>query len=161
MKLKYICFSFTNKIGYSWLNVAKNDYHLKHKSIKKLFKILIIFFLSVLAIPLAAFLLLQNNHIQNFVAQKATEKLSAILGTEVKLKSLSFDIFNQLVINDLYIKDKYSDTLLFSQKLTFSIDAINFSKKLIRIEKVELDHAHFRLFIGLKTVNEVLSGRCS
>jgi hypothetical protein len=75
---------------------------LKHKSIKKLFKILIIFLLSVAIIPVAAFLLLQNNNIQNFIAKQAIKKLSNAMGTEVQLKSINFDIFNQLVMPTLY-----------------------------------------------------------
>jgi hypothetical protein len=91
--------------------------------------------------------LLQSNNIQNYVAQKITLKLSSAMGTKVQIKHISFDIFNQLVVNDLFVKDKYSDTLLYSKKVTFALDAINLSKKIIRVDKIELDHAHVRLYI--------------
>ena len=121
--------------------------NLKYKSIKKLIKILLIFLLSVAVIPATAYFLLQNNKIQNYIAKIATSKLTSIIGSKVTIGDISFDIFNQLVLNKVYVEDIHHDTLLYSKSITLAVDEINIEKRIIAIEKVELYNAHFRLYI--------------
>ena len=106
-----------------------------------------IFLLSIAVIPATAYFLLQNNKVQNYIANVVTSKLTTFIGSKVRVGSISFDIFNHLVINNVYVEDIYKDTLLYSKSLTLSVDEINIQKRIIAIDKIELYKAHFRLYI--------------
>lgn len=127
---------------------------LKHKSIKKIYKILSIFLLSVVVLPTLGYILLHNHKIQNYIAISLTHKLSIFFGTNVKIESVSYDLFNRLVIHNLYIEDQRHDTLLFSEKTLIDIQSVNLGDKLLRFDKIELQKAYFHLFIdSSRTVN--------
>ncbi len=111
-----------------------------------------IFILSVCIIPALGFLLVQNNKVQNYLAQTVTTKLSGFLETKVHVGNVQIDMLNRLVIKKLYVEDRRHDTLLYANKLTLSIGAVNISKKIIRIERIELSKAFVNFYIDSNKV---------
>lgn len=110
--------------------------------------------LSVIAIPAIAFVLLQNKNIQNYLAKEIAGKLSVFFNTHVTVGNVDLDFMGRLVIRKVYIEDQKSDTLVYADKLTVSIHALNLVGKVVRIEKIELDKALVRLYIdSSKTLN--------
>jgi TamB, inner membrane protein subunit of TAM complex len=103
--------------------------------------------LSVCSIPAIGYLLVQNNKVQNYLANTIAGKLSGFLGTKVKVGYVHFDMLNRLVIKNLYVEDLRHDTLLFSNKLTLSVGSLSISKKSIRIERIELSKASINFYI--------------
>lgn len=81
-------------------------------------------------------------------------KLSNYFNTRVTVGNVGLDIVGSLVIKKVYIEDQKTDTLIFAEKLTVSIRAINLAKKLIQIEKIEFDKALVRFCIdSSNTIN--------
>jgi hypothetical protein len=110
--------------------------------------------LSVIALPVLSFLLLQNNSIQNALAKKISTNLSKTFGSTVTINHVSLDMFNRLIVSGLFVEDWRHDTLLFSKKVTLDIEALNFRKKVINIGKLELDNAYVHLYIdSLRNLN--------
>ena len=108
---------------------------------------MIIFLLSVIAIPALSYILLKNNDIQNYLAQKIKYKLETFLGTKINLGHISFDMLNRVVIEDVIAFDNRSDTLLSAPKLTFAIENISLSKRNVHIGKIELTNARVHFYI--------------
>ena len=83
------------------------------KGIKKSTKIIIL----LVAIPLIALasipILLQNSKIQNYIARMVTSSLSEMLETKVTVGNVNYELFNQIIISDVYVEDRQKDTLLF------------------------------------------------
>jgi hypothetical protein len=110
--------------------------------------------LSVITIPAVSILLLKNNTIQNYLAQNLISRLTALFGSKVTIRHVDLDIFNQLVISDLYIGDYRNDTLVFAHKAIVVLDNLNLIRKIIKIDKVELSDAYVHLYIdSTRTVN--------
>lgn len=103
--------------------------------------------MSVIALPLLAYLIIQNNSVQNYLASKITHKLSDLFGTKVTVQHVHMNMLNQLVLDSVFIEDIHKDTLIFSPKLTLAIEAINFKKNIIRIDKVELENPYVHFFV--------------
>ena len=98
--------------------------------------------------------MVQNSKVQNYLAQTIATKLSGFLGTKVNVGNVHIDMLNRLVIRDLYVEDLKHDTLLFTKKLTLSVEAVNISKKIIRVEKIELSKAFINFYIdSAKVIN--------
>ena len=55
------------------------------KSIKKIYKILIIFLLVLLAIPTIAFFILQNKQIQTYLTQRIADEISENLEAKIEV----------------------------------------------------------------------------
>jgi hypothetical protein len=114
----------------------------------------VIFIIAVCSIPAIGYLLVQNSKIQNYLAQTTATKLSGLFETRVNVGNVHIDMLNRLVINDLYIEDLRRDTLIFAEKLTLSIGAVNISKKIIRIDRLELKKAFVKFYIdSTKVIN--------
>jgi len=124
------------------------------KGIKKILKITGIFILSVLAIPLLVFLLLQTNRVQNYATQKIASILGSKAGTEISVGYVSIDFLNRVVLKDVLIKDWRKDTLIYSKKTVVGISDISYKKKYIALSKVEFEKAYVHLYSdSLKNMN--------
>lgn len=72
---------------------------------------------------------LNNNFVQQVLAQRFTSVFSQSLGTQVEVGHVSLDFFHSLVIHDLKILDTNNDTLLYSSKTTIDLKKINIKSK--------------------------------
>ncbi|OFX86763.1 MAG: hypothetical protein A2W99_06785 [Bacteroidetes bacterium GWF2_33_16] len=117
-----------------------------HKTIKKISKISIIFILVLIIIPVSAYFILQSSRVQTYLVRIITNKISENLDAKFSIESVNYSFFNRVILNNVYIQDQYNDTLLFSEKLTISINGINRDSKEIDINKVDLYHTRFYLY---------------
>jgi hypothetical protein len=91
-------------------------------------------------------LLLQSNKIQNNIAHRVTKGLSNKLGTQVSIDNISVDLFSNLVVKGLLIKDFRNDTLIYSGKTSISVNNISLRNKKIELDKINLDNAFLHLY---------------
>ena len=68
------------------------------------------------------YILLRSRPFQNWAAQKTVNYLSKELKTRVALKSIDFELVNNLVLEGLYIEDRQGDTLAYFGKLKTSFN---------------------------------------
>lgn len=122
-----------------------------HKSIKKISKISITTILVLIIIPVSTYFLLQSARVQTFLVKIVTNEISKNLDANFKIESVNYSFFNKVVLKNVYIEDQSKDTILFSEKLTVSINGINRKSKTITIHNVDLFHTKFYLFTDTAT----------
>lgn len=80
-----------------------------------------VFVFSVLAVLIILLLIIQTNLFQNWAVGLATNKLSKDLGTEVRIKNISFSLLDKLNLEGVLIRDKQKDTILYAGALKVRI----------------------------------------
>lgn len=99
-----------------------------------LYGIMILFLLNA-----TLYIALSIPYVQNKLIAFASDKLSEMLKTDVRVSHVRFNLFNDLELRDLYVADQASDTLLYTQKLQVGIRPISYIlDRCIRITEVEL-----------------------
>lgn len=101
--------------------------------------------LGISAVLLFLFIAVQTDIVQNWLAGIATNKLSKELGTEVKIKKVSFSFFNRFNLEGILIKDKQKDTLLYAGALRIRITDWFFLKDKIELKYLGLEDATVKL----------------
>ena len=96
------------------------------------------------------YILLRSRPFQNWAAQKTVNYLSKELKTRVTLKSIDFELINNLVLEGLYIEDRHGDTLAYFGKLKTNFNyKIIFDKtlQLARISHASLEDTKFYMVV--------------
>jgi hypothetical protein len=106
--------------------------------IKRSLKYFIIVFGVIIMLPTVLYLLLQISEVQTFMVKRITNHFSNEIKSTISIGSIEYKFFNKLSINDMIIKDKNNDTLLYSRKLQVSIRRMDFKNKSFRLGKVSL-----------------------
>lgn len=85
--------------------------------------------------------------VQNWAAQKITEKLSKDLNTTVEFDHIDFEIFDKLSLDSFYLEDLDGDTLLFSEKLVinFNSNLFNLLQSKLEVSDLTLNNAQLKL----------------
>jgi hypothetical protein len=117
------------------------------KNIKKSLKYFIIFIGVIILLPTVFYFVLQISEVQTFLVKRVTDHFSNEIKSTISVGRIEFNFFNKLSINDILIKDKNNDTLIYSQKLIAGFKKIDFGKKSFRLGRVIL----FKPVIGLIT----------
>ncbi len=78
--------------------------------------------LFLFLISLVLTLLIQIPYVQNLAVNRIGQKISRDLGTYVGIDHIHLNFFDDLLVDNLLIKDEYGDTLLYSQRAYFDID---------------------------------------
>lgn len=81
------------------------------------FSILLFFLLTSLLT-----LLIQIPLVQNWVVKDVSARISRDLKTEVKVGHIKLNFFNDLLLEDLLLRDQQGDTLLYSKRAYFDLD---------------------------------------
>ena len=79
------------------------------------------FAFSIIAFLLIVYVLIQTSFFQNWVVGIATNKLSKALGTEVRIKKISFSLLDKLNLEGTLVRDKQKDTILYAGSLKVRI----------------------------------------
>ncbi|MCX6325406.1 MAG: translocation/assembly module TamB domain-containing protein [Bacteroidia bacterium] len=108
------------------------------KNIKKSLKYFIIIAGVIIMLPTVLYLLLQNSEVQTFLVNRVTKHFSNKIISTISLGKVEYKFFNRLIIDDILIKDKNKDTLIFSQKVTIGIRRIDIRNKSFRLGRVTL-----------------------
>ena len=101
--------------------------------------------LTIIAIILLAFIAIQTDFVQNWLAGIATSKLSKALGTEVSVKNVSFSLFNQFNLEGTMIRDKQKDTILYAGQFKIRVTDWFFLKDSVTLHFAGLEDAVIKL----------------
>ncbi len=85
--------------------------------------------ITIILLIIAIWLLLKLPAVQNWLAQKAAQRISKDWNTKVQIKNLNFTLFNNLNLEGLYIEDEKKDTLLYAGNVQVKITDWFFMKK--------------------------------
>lgn len=120
-------------------------YQLKGKTIKKLYKILLILVLVILTLPTAGYFLLKSPNVQNYLVFKLTDIFSNELDTKFKVENVDYKLFNKLTLHDVYIEDQSGDSLLISETITGHLDLLDLRKRRLYFKKLQVNNARIHL----------------
>lgn len=86
-------------------------------------------------------LLVQVPIVQNWVVQRVSQRLAKDLGAEVKVGHVRLNVFEDLLVEDLLVRDLKGDTLLYSARAYLNVEQplISALKKHMVFESVELE----------------------
>lgn len=114
--------------------------------LRKFFKITAQILLSIIALLLIVWLLIQTEPVQNWIVKRVTTRLSKDLNTEVKISKVSFSLFNKMDLEGTLVKDQRKDTLLYADKLKARLTDWFFFKDTLVLKFVGLEDAKINLY---------------
>ena len=88
------------------------------KSIKKSFKYFIIALGILIAVPTLFSFVLRIPEIQTLILRRITDHFSENIKSTISVGKVEFRFFNRLNLNDILIKDRNNDTLLYSPQVS-------------------------------------------
>lgn len=83
--------------------------------------------------------------VQREISRIASHKLEEKLGTPVKIGSVEFELFNKLVLKELYLEDQKGDTLFSAQRLSAGFDFLPLLKGQLHFSSAQLFTFNIRL----------------
>lgn len=100
---------------------------------------ILLFFLLILLLSV----LIQVPVVQNWVVHDIGNRISRDVGSEVKVGHVRLNFFDDLLINDLLVRDQRGDTLLYSQRAYLNIERplIGLFRGVLTVEAVELEES--------------------
>jgi len=110
------------------------------KIIKKTVNILLVPGAILVVLPFILFILLRIPFIQTYVVQGVTKYISSEFKSTVSVGKVQFSYFNRLVLNDVLIKDKNNDTLIFAKKITAGIRQFDIKRSIMRFGRVNISN---------------------
>lgn len=114
-------------------------------SIKKSIKYLLIFIGIIVMIPMILYPVLRQPEIQTLIIRRITRHLSQKLRSTISVGKAELIFFNRLSMDDVLIKDKHDDTLIYAKKVSATIRRINPEKKEFTLGRVMLLNPVFSL----------------
>jgi hypothetical protein len=121
--------------------------NIKPKVIKKTINILASVIAVIVLISAALPLLLNSSKIQNLIARSVVQQLSATLHTKVSVGEVTYRIFDQIHIKDIYVEDLHKDTLLFVKDADAAFRFWQFFKGKVIFKGIKMDHFYGNLKI--------------
>ena len=108
------------------------------KGIKILGKVVSTILLLLIFLPIATTLVLNIEPVQNAVVRQASSYTSNLLGTDVYVEGIDFDLFSKVRIRGLYIEDYNKDTLLYIPHASTSIEGLNLANDGLRLSGTKM-----------------------
>ena len=102
-------------------------------------------FVSIFAILLLAWLLLQTETVQNYIVGRATKTLSKNLNTQVSIGHVSFSFFDKMNLEKVLVLDKQKDTLLYAGEVKVRITDWFFFRDTATLSYAGLENAVIKL----------------
>jgi hypothetical protein len=103
--------------------------------------------LVIISLPTLGLLFLQNKEIQSIVSEYLTEKLSEKFEGAVSVSAVHYSFFKRIQLYDLYIEDRYGDTLIYSEVCNIRIKKFRPDKKDILIRKLSFENAFLQISV--------------
>ncbi|QIA08291.1 translocation/assembly module TamB domain-containing protein [Draconibacterium halophilum] len=94
----------------------------------------------------AGIVLIQNSWVQTKITQKIAKNLSKDLQTDITIGKVDIGFFKRLELEDVLIKDRLGDTLIYSKLIRTRIDTLKFKSRQIVLK--ELDFYNNRIYIS-------------
>lgn len=108
--------------------------------VKKLLKVVLYIILGFFILNSLLYVILSIPYIQNKLVTFASDELSSMLKTEVKIGEVRLSLFNRVSVKGLYVEDQSKDTLAYVDYLNVRIKPIDLLvKNKLRISQVQLD----------------------
>jgi hypothetical protein len=108
------------------------------KNIKKSLKYFVIVIGVIIMLPTVLYLLLQTSAVQTLMVKRITSHFSTEIKSTISIGKIEYKFFNKLFINDILIKDKNNDTLIYCQKVIAGIRRMDFKNRSFRLGRVSL-----------------------
>ena len=108
------------------------------KIIKKSIKYFIIALGIIIMVPTLITITLQMPQVQTLMVKRITSHFSEQIRSTISVGKFEYRFFNKLRLNDILIKDKQGDTLLYVQKLSAGLKHINLKTKSLTVGKLDL-----------------------
>ena len=102
--------------------------------------------LAIILLLVISYFVLQSSRVQSYLVGIITSEISKNLDANFKIEAVNFSFFNKLILKNVYVEDQFKDTLLFSEKLTVNIKAIDRKSKVVDIQRITLDRTKFYLY---------------
>ncbi len=110
--------------------------------------------LGLFSIPAIAFIILQNNKVQTYIANKIATTIAENLQADFSIESMEMILFNRVILKEVMLKDQYMDTLLYSPKMIATLKVFSPSTHRIEISRLKFQNATIRLSTDTtKTIN--------
>ncbi len=106
------------------------------KSIKKSLKYLIAICVIIILVPILFAYAIRFPDIQTLLVKRITENISAKIKSTISVGRVDFIFFNRLRLNDILIKDKNNDTLLYAARASIGIRKIDLRHNSVRLNRV-------------------------
>lgn len=103
------------------------------------------FLLSLLFLLIAAIVFINTDWGQNIILRRVTSRLSKNLQAKIKIKHVSFSLFNKMNLADVLVEDQQKDTLLYAGKIRVRITDWFFLKDKIELHYAGLEDATIKL----------------
>jgi hypothetical protein len=101
--------------------------------------------LTLIALVVLVWVLIQTTPVQNLLVNQVTRKLSKDLKTTVSIKHVDFAFFNKMLLEGTLVKDQHQDTLLYAGTAAIRITDWFFFKDKVELEYVGLKNAAIHL----------------
>ncbi|MCF8335078.1 MAG: translocation/assembly module TamB domain-containing protein [Bacteroidales bacterium] len=111
------------------------------KTIKNIYKILLIVLLVILILPATGYFLVRNQNVQNYIVQQLSDAFSKKLDAHFEVKSAYYTPFNKLVLEDVYLEDQSGDSLLYSKNLTGRLKFLGLKNRELFFKKLSMNSA--------------------
>lgn len=113
---------------------------------KKLLKVVLYIILGFFVLNSVLYLVLSIPFVQSRLTAFASQELTSLLKTEVKVNQVRFTLFNSATIKGLYVEDQTSDTLVYAEYLHARIKPIDFLLQgRLRVNQVQLDNFYINV----------------
>jgi len=116
------------------------------KAIKKALRLLALFILIVLLVPLLVAGLLLIPSVQRGAVNMATAYLSDYVGSEVRLGALYLEPFRTLRLDEVLIRDVNADTLIYAGSVHVKLTYFDRESGNIYLDLVEVNRGYFNLY---------------
>lgn len=93
---------------------------------------------TLLIVLISLYLILHSVLVQTFVSQKIASYLSEKYHTTITVKGVSVVFFNEIVLDEVLIKDQKNDSLLFVHKLEANIDSFSIKNRYFTVSQLKL-----------------------
>lgn len=108
------------------------------KKIKKSLKYFIIVFGIIVLLPTVLYLILQIPDVQTLLVKRITNHFSDEINSTISVGHIEYKFFKRLLIKDMLIKDKNSDTLFYAQNASIGFRNLDVRNKYFRLGRVIL-----------------------
>lgn len=90
-------------------------------------------------------LLVYNSSFQTFAANSYLSSLSKKLKANISVEQVELNLFEDVVLHNIYVEDLHQDTLLFAEKIEVDVQQFSLGDKLIKLDKATLHNTYFNL----------------
>ena len=106
------------------------------KNIKKSYKYLLVIAGIIIVLPTIFFSIMRFPSVQTFMIQRITSHLSEKISSTVSVGKMEYYFFNRLQLNEVLIKDRHDDTLIYAPKITIGIRSLNLRSRSMTFGKI-------------------------